>query len=186
MPDANASEIKMSQEQLDELIAKAVNAKVGPEIQRINEMRAQQISSRFDELVASSKLTPAQRRLMESITDQLSNSCETMSWSLEEDGSNKKTGTPVDAVFALASTMSHTFLSEQVAASDEDKTKIAAKNWKPDMSGMDSIFTGCEDSYVMDQYINSVLKPQHPTASYKELVAMALKDEALTEILKQY
>jgi len=189
--------IQMSQEQFDEAIAKAVKANVGPELQRLNEMRAKQTSEKLFSFVQNGHITPAQCKLMDSLASQLMASQETLNWSLNEDGSDKRSGSPIDALMALASTMKHDLLSEAIDAQDVTinpaRPSSAQKpkpkkpcSWEPDMSAMEERFEGCPDAYVMDQYIQKVLAPEHPQAKYAELVAMAQKDEALREILKQY
>lgn len=196
MPDVSDKQqnvLQMSQEQFDDAIAKALSAKVGPELSRINEMRAKQVSDSLASFVASGAITPAQFRLMDVLASQLMSSQETVSWSMNEDGSNKRSGSAVDALIALASSMKHTLLSEVVSAGDSSapsSSAVASQGsgaaWKPDMSAMEERFEGCPDSYVMDQYIQNVLSVKHPQASYADLVAMAQKDSALQSVLKQF
>jgi ATP-dependent Clp protease protease subunit len=200
--------INMSQADLDKIVANASQAAataaveaamkntIAPQLQKMNEDRLTNIRMRFANKVSEGKITPAQSKLMASISEQLMTSDAQMKYSTAEDGSNEVTGSPIDALFALVDTMNHGLLQETVAAGDkgggEGQTTTAtsgtvvatsAKNWKPDMGKIPDEQQGCKSGAIMDQYIREVVMKANPNMKYAEAAMLAEKDEDLAKIL---
>lgn len=173
-------------------VAAALPKALAPVTQQINEQRMGAVRERFQNLASNGKLTPAQAKLFGSVAEQLISVDATMKFSVENDGSNERSGSPVDALFALADTMNHSLLKEAVASESgtantiKPAAKTTAKGWQPDLTDVPENQAGCLSGYIMDQFIQNEIMAKNTGMTYAQAAAIAEKDQDLIALMKQY
>lgn len=176
-----------SKAEMDAAVQAAVQAAVKdtitPQLQRMNEERLASVKARFDNLAASGNITPAQVKMFASMAEALHGSDATMKLD------DEKTVSALEGLFAIAQSMKHDMLNEQVAAGDGQPAtnpKASKDDWKPDFSDVPSEYAKCLSGYAMDQYIKQVVMPANKELTYAQAALIAEKDENLAKILDQY
>ncbi len=171
-------------------IAAAAQSAVAPMVAQVNEQRMVAVRERFTALTKSSNLTPAQATLFGDLAEVLMKTDTKLKFSVENDGSNEQQGTALEALFALAGTMQHNLLGEQVATESAKQPvagqSVSAKGWTPDLSNVPESQAGCVGAYIMDQYITNVLMAKNPEMDYAKAAAIAEKDNELQKLIAQH
>lgn len=174
-------------------LPEAVKAATAPAMAQIQEQRMSAVRDRFNNLSAKGNLLPAQAKLFSLVAEQLLTVDAQVKFSVEADGTNEITGTPVEALFALADTMNHGLLNEKLATESGSGAGAApaapaasAKGWTPDLTNVPENQAGSIGSYIMDQYIRNQLMAKNDKLTYAQAAQLAEKDPELRKLLQQH